>query len=430
MRFNETLYYYLISHRSHIGMFSDELRANLASVQVQGFSLYEVFGSADVLLRAWLNPNTSIGVNKLLKDPRVSAVAVFRTSEYTHWGFPDPLTDSDLLRIDPDAIRRAQDGDTAAIGKLSDLRACRQEDIRKGIKVFIAVDPPQSWLVPTVESIKAFLRTFSDEKFDQKSVYIGDGFAWAIVKGVVRDFFDIRGAVRPINDEISRFLMRTTTFISDRRDPQECEFVSESSLTRWDVTPDPDVFVWLPELYQHRDREFRRQMEDIARRIIALTREGGLTAEGELTLRDYLSGVIGSDVRRSAAPLAYWFPTVEARLLSEWIQLIEVLEADRPGTRANLYASLKMSEREPLGFGQLIKLLTAAISVLGRSLPGGYHQATERVVALRNQLAHGRGNDHLLKDWRGNAEALLGFMKFEHELTEIRSRRNPSSKQG
>lgn len=437
--YNEDLYYFFLRFSPYNREALQMLKERLTDVGVSGLCLYEVFGDCDVLVRAWLTQTTLAEFYKLLdRYPSLVAYRFFRVLDQKHWAFDrDP---------DIDAVNRLSSGTTEIKRVQQAIAGARDETIDQYVRAGAAYYRPISdpglvkfYTALTFEEsgrltiqqeneIRRTLFKIHDEmilktrpQVRNASIYWGNGFANALLKGMCRNVLLVRNSiVDEIIPRLSGFFPTSTTFIICDRQPYESDNISEEALaTFMKGTPPAWIQSWFPDFYK-------------LGADIALTTEVQLQLTSNLTilqslseeskrevLRPFLEGVLTSDSRIAVRALLPWFAEAELFLRDNWFRFLgavtslegEVLKEIDFAIRKYL-GLLKESGKE-VTLGDRLNMYFCALEKYRPKSPllVGPTQAAE-LTEIRNQFAHGVMFRYasLLARWKEILRILLWFL--------------------
>jgi hypothetical protein len=481
--YNETLYYFLIAVNGDTDVLIAELDGRLAKIGVTGICLYEIFGQYDVLLRVWLTPNLEAllldELEQLRENKSISNFHPFRVSQLYHWAYdqPDvpaderPITSGPLRvlltekkEVRPDVVRQAQTGKMDLIDSLKAEGALLYYgpifDARQ-IKFYAAIHHP----TPVAATISDMLSKSILEMLKQSgngihkySLYVGDGFAWGLVKGLAPDSYSVRDLLMVIRKIVLPFDMRTTTYMVSVRTPIESDNVNHPSLaTIEEAEPKQWLKSWLPELYSNTKLPSARTKE-LEFHLINKYKDGISSIlgsqEGDL-VSGFVSGILHEEPRECVANLAVWFAGVEGPLHEGWwgflrtlartssqqvdditklhvelvIEAMPKTDEDEDEQEAGTDGGRRVSSKKKVRDSDItlyprLRMYYAALKYFDCVPPslGELEQPDaffNTVAALRNDVMHGRLFAQVVVRWQDVLDILLKFFPVVDELNRL-----------
>lgn len=428
-KFGERLFYYRVStiafFPDYVDTISEKLKEN---GRVGGLSAYQVYGPHDYLFRLWLNSAAEFEANKLFSGPLVlTPPRSFYVTDSRYWAFRKPLDQKLLDSVTPEVVRKIQEkkNDNELYSKLKDERVYRRERIDDQIKYYIEVSAPAYGTPRAIEYLKRDLEALVESwgESAQGSVYYGEGFAWALLKGVTEEFEKVAPRVVEVNRRIIDFAMRTTTYLCWRQYPQ-VEHIAEQSLRVYEEARplvDEDVFGWLPELGLVSDLEQRKALINAAYnfRIIQKDKDTSVSEDDEYMFRNFLIGVAKSELAVATQPLTYWLIGVEGMLRQRWQSLSELVDKRRPNLREQIEDTCGVrGGLDKATFGTLLCLFFRLAERIDFPTEPKIKAVQQALPALRNIVLHGNLSESFLavREWSDKFNALLSYLRFRKWL--------------
>lgn len=440
--FGETLYFFALRFHGYSKEILYGLRERFQEKGVVGVCLYELFGSYDVLLRAWLTQaNLTVAQNIISETRELAATpAVFRVSEMRHWAFPhsprqealhEVLGDSENILL---AQAEARKGNT-------DDRVPRYEE--EGVTVYAALGEKalfytalsfgQYGALPliTEQQIRKTLFEIFDTRREEVNavqkvnVYLGDGFAHALIKGCVENMRDARSfVVDLIIAPLLALVPETTTFAICSTEAIECDDISRDALDNFQRGRPPLwIQEWFPDFYRiggddstllevqlviGENRELIRSISDEDRQRL---------------IQPLLEAVLTQNASRAVEAILPWFAQIEATLgdTSTWfsflrgltqldeaeLQQAEIQIREQVGLGRN--ATKEDGKEIPLG-DVLNKYLAALEKHAADSVKVYGTPQSAELASVRNLFAHGKIFRSLKEEWVNVLEPLLWFL--------------------
>jgi hypothetical protein len=443
-RFQEELYFFLMSIKPFDeDKCFDDLAELMGEFGIKKFCAYQVFGQFDVLLRVWLPP---VQLQAFIETAQVklhnlrSIVPYHVTGIHDTWRFRQAEKNlgemlTTLSELTAKTVRDVQEErDANSLGKLIDAGLLAvvgdyRSESRRSIKAFIAISEPALPVVEKREQIfQEIARLCEDKKrFSKVTIHTGLGFCWLLIKLVTREFYSVGDLVKKISKQYGADGISTSTFISATDAYVEGENISSLALDA--KQGDPDVRLFLPELYSSPDLDERlvNYIEAfIKTRILKL----GASANDKLAFREYFKAVLNGAVVEIFTALFPKFMETEQKLREKVLR-----HADRVGGVPRLMEIIdargemvKSPNTLPLAY-----VLRSCQRIIGAALPENKWvkdletRKFDDLANFRNRIMHG-GQFRRDVDWENFAISLInlieireGFLKL---FAEIESEKN------
>jgi hypothetical protein len=409
----ETLTYFLVKvkpyRRAQAANALNKLNFEQGLGSVRAF---ELLGSLDLLVRAWLPGGFPPRFEKMLAKQidGCKGVYPFSVNEVVHRWYHTPLDDrcsrrrADLLRnFDRRYIESVENGtNPAAYAEVNDLDlAFRPRPENDGcITFFEAINFEQSLGTEAMQSVCRQLKEFltRSERYQRISIDRGFGFCQILVKGESRDFFDIGKLPPDISTGFGSYGVMTETFLSHSRSYIAGE--GKIGVATFDAFEGRDFFAQsvIPELYPR----VTENHVDVEVLLKASPRARQMGEGGRSFLHDYLLGVLRSVAAESRIALY--------RLFSEWEQYLRDNHRAFLGRRGVNIASLTEAARIPEEKSwkdfTLVDVLQVCWQGLkdspdGKLIGGNWDKLTE----VRNAVMHNKTEE--LANWQEIVRTIL-----------------------
>lgn len=319
----ETLTYFLVKIKPYRRAQAVNALNKLNSEQRLGsVRAFELLGSLDLLVRAWLPGGFSPRFAKMLENQigGCKGVYPFSVDEVVHRWYHSPLDDRDARRrtdllhnLDRRFIESVENGtNPAAYGEVQELNlAFRPRPEDDGcITFFEAINFEQSLSSEAMQTVCRELKEFltKSERYRRISIDRGYGFCQILVKGESQNFFDIGKLPPDISGGFGSYGVMTETFLSHSLSYIAGE--GKIGVATFAVLGGLDLFVQsiLPELYP----KITETHGDVELFLKGSTRAHEVGQGGRNFLHDYLLGVLHSIPAESNSVLY--------RLFAEWEQ--------------------------------------------------------------------------------------------------------------
>lgn len=447
--YGEELYYVGLRFSGYRREVIEVVKRHLSILGLRGTCAYEVFGDYDVLLRFWvpIGTFTTEVLPTVGRFENLMTRQVMKVGEAFHWPFPEAPIDTviDELGAKTDVIKRIQekvgrtdahppeitefvDGKLAFYGRL---------DETKNMKFFTALNFQDrgGQTRAQEEQVRARLRSAYEECLGGKgpatnvSIYMGDGFAYAMIKGLVNSAQEARDFVLQITRSLEGLQPFTTTFVVCENQPMEQDYLSDAAFARFSRGTSPWVQTWFPELYQvagdpdvvsevttllvsHRQRVSEIPMDE---------------KPGRALLKGLLLAVVKRDPAIALPVVLPWFASVEYDLARNWMRFLRIVsELEGKGlAEEDLKVRTELKLLRESGFprislGEWLQLYLAA---LGKHMPGSaLLESTAQpaeLTEMRNNFAHGSVISGLDKQWRQGFETMLWYAPLHQRLMDL-----------
>ena len=246
-RYGEQLYFIVIKPHSYSNWFKMTLEEKLRSSGVLGWSMYEVYGFFDVMIRAWMTQEQRSLFYKAIEDDNNilewQDIIIYEVDYLWSPIFQKKpeLDDKKLNQYHPDRLDQFQSKEIDE--KFSvELQNCGLvlKDIIidvaesfNGIKFFIMIDySSRANQADVFREIKNFIK-ITDHKLKELSLYSGNGFSKFIVKGLC-DFdklYDIADFSLSLISTFKILKMKSQTIIVATRRTFESDNINFNNLS-------------------------------------------------------------------------------------------------------------------------------------------------------------------------------------------------------
>lgn len=241
----------------------DRMYMVMQKTDVRAWSMYELLGAYDILIKAWL-PGTQRSFEDALHDafrgdPALIVECFVVTDIVSHWLWPNekglskPTSDSLAIRpadADLDRANKAKAGaDALRPYQSADLLsvALPSEGIGIGFVMTISAPRHSSTSAENDGLRQQILAIMRESVFTEQSLYVGMGFGAFLMQGWISPTrFDDLGLrlVAPLNEALRGFGRRMTTLVLTTADP-----IAHAEAIRTSDRPEPQMRAidWLGE---------------------------------------------------------------------------------------------------------------------------------------------------------------------------------------
>lgn len=433
-RYGEQLYFIVIKPESYSNWFKLTLEEKLRSCGVLGWSMYEVYGYFDVMIRAWMTPEQrSFLYKELEKDSNVLEKHDFIVYDIDYLWSPifqkkPELDDKKLNKYHSDKLDRFQSKEIDETLS-TELQKCGLVlkdviiDVAKsfnGIKFFIMIDYSyRANQADVFKELKHFIKKTS-QHLNELSIYSGNGFSKFIIKGLC-DFerlYDIADFSLALISKFKILKMKSQTIIvatkrtfeSDNINFNNLSFIEIqniikmfdldktkiSQLGKYEIRIIRDKYDEINQmglLYENSDlfkKLFRsyvnKDADSIKRNLFFIIdfekpfREFSLKIMGEL----YGTKWVKTDFSRISTSVEIDTKKIDMLTLYDWISILG---------KANREKS-----------GQLVEILG-----------GNWNSILNKTATLRNHLAHARLEDPI-NIWSELIDFLISFLPLSGKI--------------
>jgi hypothetical protein len=432
LRFRESLYYCFCRVRPYVRQtFLEWLEQRVTKLDVAGYCAYEIYGDFDVLLRLWLPMDREDTFEQsLARDyPELRHIVPFKVTSVRHywpWAGVPELTEG-LGRLTTSLVERVQEDNAGAIAEAESCGLLRREHRSDRVKFFISLSEPLA-VSSTAETallheVERILRERTDDELARRSLYVGFGAAWAVMKGEVRpeDYFGIGRLVQELTEALSLHGSYTTTYLITGGVVRERDEISQHSLTEMSGK-DLEVDLLLPELYALPvDTQTRQRVQTWVRQYV-LAHDLGL--EERRCLRLALAGVIAGRPEDSESALFAWFRSTEAFLTRHWQRFAGTRLGQKEPVEVIRGAGIpKDRAARPFTLGDLLRICQYLLTQAGLSTGIAWPGNPEALAELRNKIVHGRFE---WKHWSDELAVLPPWMSTLRKVREAMVDDSPS----
>lgn len=229
-KFGEALYFFLISPVTYDDWFQLKIENCLRSCNVQGWSLYTLYGFYDVLIRAWMSPEQKHSFSSnIQKETALLDISYFMASEMEYlWSSrqqQQKKLDTSLLNKYDNAILNSVQDKVPNINNIEILTneglILRNEKVYadkafSGIKFYILINYPTAVNQDELkEEIIRFINKSNHPNIEGISVYSGFGFAKFLIKGIASiNMYDITNFACDLTKQFKLIKMKSTTLLT------------------------------------------------------------------------------------------------------------------------------------------------------------------------------------------------------------------------
>ena len=339
----------------------------LAERQPGSVRVFAVFGSNDLLIRAWLHPNAQsefqTWLNEGLNCRVLYPFSVTKIDWRWSWGDAQEGTAKELLKdLDEKKIRAVQSGTNPDL--LEELKTVKLVMERKvldnSIRFFVAVtlgNVTQQTQDGVVKRIKAHLDGSSD--IHCVSIYSGYGFCSILLKAQVLDYHGIPKVPNWIGTEFRDLGASTETFLV--HSPTELAGDESIGRTTFQAIKGKNLFVGsiIPEVYGEVHDSLLSRAEEIQTFLVGIAHESYLKLRDKTLLHDYLLPYLRDDPADMARTIFTFCAELESFLRKRCEEFIGRSGADLRALCEKL--GILKDRRRYFTLEQLLNLCSAAI---------------------------------------------------------------------
>lgn len=433
-RFQENLLYYLLRVRPfRKDDFNAKLENFLKQNRLSAYSIYQIYGTYDVLLRVYVPPSleASFVPNLQRVITSVRQCNPFKvTSIPLCWCWEEGTGNIDrkaLNELTIERVRQIQSEDKNLINWATShnlLSIIERPLFLKEtpyIRFFTGIVLPQGIGVEAhkelIEAIREHLK-LRDKKGTIKrcSIYAGYGFASLMIKGETKSFYNICPLIHALGGNLVFLEGATLTNVVADDDPVECDNISEAAFEEMKKV-DLAVNAIFPELYETKgiSDDLRREIEDwITKQIIPRD----LIRSQVDDVRSLLKGVLNDREEEIISSLMLVFARSERFLRDKRGVLIgktlgpkaerDVLKAAGIAPEAN---------KKFLNLGELLNIYSKTLEMAGIETDKKIVSGWQLSANLRNQVAHGKAD--CLRQWQKVLSIFVDFLVRFDRLADI-----------
>jgi hypothetical protein len=339
---------------------------------------------------------------------------------------------STLSELTPDGVRAVQRGGKhgqALSRSYSELGFFSEVEQTDNIKFFVTVRAPLSAERSSEERIQRFIQDALDNTVTAShilnpSLYMGYGFAWALVKAEVckDNFSGIAELVLPLSDSLVGFGAFTNTYICCTTRNLESDDIGEEAL-RKATGKDIVVAATVPELY-----DYARQVsvaDDVQHDIEAWVRKYveniGSSASNRAVVRACLAAVVMKDEAAFFNALQGWFRDLERSLRAVWCRFVASRVGEN-GVQDILQAVGIQRGKDPKYF-----TLGDVLNICAKAIERSSHNQDENeltrewqdIANLRNDVTHGSVFPMDGGKWKDMITVLVSYFAKTRRLREV-----------
>ena len=415
LRLGEALYYYLVRVRPFDSDdVRDRLKKLLSEQQLGSVRVFPIFGTYDLIIRAWLHPNVATRFRAELDA--ILAVAGSGHAVHTfmveridkRWHDQQGVDRSLLESLDEYAIRDVQRGERLdLLRRLIDGKLVLTRRRTQNISFFTTINIEaitDALPAGVVNAIRQYLLD-RPRVIENVSIYRGSGYCSILVKGEVGNYFNIAPLPNWIGSTYRDFRVHTETYlVHEASHILGDEVVGEAT---FDALQGRDLFVQaiIPELYNKIIGQLKRGAVERLLNEAALTL--ALTDKDKKVLHDYLLAYLNDDKTGMAKTMFTLFFELETYLRERHKEFVG--RKTKGGTVGEMYDKIHTpeAERENPTLKTFLHLYSQTIKVTDEAnefgdLVGG---EWDNLAKLRNDIVH--GNVDPLQNWDSLMKRLL-----------------------
>jgi hypothetical protein len=425
-RLGEKLVYYLLRIRPFDAKdVKDKLRSLLTTQHLESVRIFKVFGSNDLLIRAWLHAQVSPEFPEYLKKalPQEISISTFTVrdahaiaSEPPHIEVADAAHLLEILHDDA-MLRAVQMGkDNKLLDRLIKAKVVFTRDQLGAvpIKFYIAVhlaDEADRIHADAARKIYAHIRERM-RNIQRISVFRGEGFCDILIKGEVvgASFFSIGELVDWIYENLSVFKASTETYVVAWPIPvvETPDKISESTF-RAIAGKDLFVNIVLPAAYEEYFGKHK-----IIESLFSRADKQTILRHRQL-VREYLLGYLEEKNADMGRVLFVFFSEIEEYLRDTHKEFI----GKNSLNPALVYDAVNIpaDSRKNITLGHLFNIFSMVIDEKNLATANELSGNWNRLVELRNKQMHGNLNHQ--EEWSRSLETVLESLPRIYELLDI-----------
>jgi hypothetical protein len=406
----ESLFYFLARVRPFD---SDDVKQRLDTLlsreQPGSVRAFAVFGSYDLLIRAWLHPNVSAQFQDWLKRDLIGLrtlypFSVTKIEKRWFWGenVEAAVSPEALQDLDEEKIPAVQSGgEPELLSRL--LRAnlvIAREPFDEYIRFFVAINL-ENVTHELQESVVRNLKAYFAENVDleRASIYTGYGFCSILLKAEVKDFYSIPKLPNWIGKQFRALGASTETFLA--HSPRELSGDESIGRATFKAIKGKNLFARsiIPEIYE----TAAGKADGIEAFLVAKVHGRELRPKDKKLLHDYLLACLHDNAAEMARTVFTFFAELENFLRKKHGEYIGRRSLNMTG----LFEELKINRESDrfLSLGPALDLCSLAAARAGGvpPKPSGWGS----LVKLRNEIGHGEID--VLRNWQYPAETIVEY---------------------
>ncbi|MEK6322900.1 MAG: hypothetical protein AABN33_14585 [Acidobacteriota bacterium] len=423
-RLGETLLFFLVRVRPFdLQELTDRLKRLITEKRLGGITVFPIFGSYDLLIRAWLHPSIAAQFRAWVGSSLVhdaSATKVFgghtlypfsADRVFKIWYEQEQFSSTLLEELDEDQILAVQSGqDPGLAQKLVDGKLIVEQNQSEGIQFFSLINL-EVYSSGIEEELLVGISDYLEEASDltNAAIYGGFGFCSILVDARVKEYASIARLPNWLGSRFKVYGLTTETYLAL---PQVIgdEAIGQATFLGL-AGRDLLVSSIVPELYESNFSK-RTAVERILRDEAS---KQPLTQKDKKLLHDYLIGYLEDDSTQMARTLFTFFFELEEYLRRNFADFV-VHRAQ--GSVKELYekGNVELSSK-PLTLGDTLNLYSLAITDNGEGEESLNRDGWGELTAIRNGIVHGVD---ILSRWSDTLRVLIESLpKVRHLLAII-----------
>ena len=414
-RLGEVLYYFFVKvNLNNPNRIKAQFDRLIADKKLSSVRIFEVFGTYDLIIRAWVHSSKAQEFRKWIQDAlgeECRLIHLFEVTHVDHRWYP-ALADRSLSQVTEELIKRAQ-RDNRDLQRLVDIGLITQRPmIESGprlIRFFVTVyfemaglnlylDDGERISTEIAREISTNMRSLEFVTVDR-----GLGLCSMLIKGETIDYFSIAALPKWISTQYKLLRARTETYlVHTSRHLVGHEMIGEMTFV---AMRGKDFFAYsiVPELYDGgpvgRNHE---TVLNFLRQLGGRSHEGlELTEKDKLLLRAYVLAFLNENTSEMGKVLYGLFAGLEHYLRATHKPLLGRLGV----YEATMRRSAIESSKKHLALGDLLTLISVGSTEARR--PEFSWPEWNSLVELRNKLMHGAFEDLDFSDLSGPLAELM-----------------------
>lgn len=449
--FNESLFYFALRFKGYRREYADTIKQDLISKGIVGICIYEIFGSYDLLIRAWLTTTMLAGFTTLLDNTNaLSYYQIFRVKKIRHWAFIEDPDEGILSNMQSQFdIDRVQDdvksGIFNSVKPYIDARLAKYYDEDRALKQSIWTTHVKFYSALTFgefgtitkrqeSEITKTLIEIQDNVIDKgypilnMTLYFGEGLAHVLVKGIAESTVTARNfMVERVIEALRASLPELTTFAICEERPYESDDVGQDALGTFQRGVPPQwITNWFPEFYNLGGSTATvNKVQSLLVNNEAIIRN--LPTERLVNLlKPLFESVITDNPENAVRETLLWFSKVEANLGSDstWFSYLRALTGQGGKEVRHISRDIKKSVKiEKEDSQTLVDLLNKYVWALEKYRPESplvtAKTPTRELGEIRNMFAHGTIFSRFNSVWENFFNLLMWFLPLYEGISII-----------
>ncbi len=413
-RLGETLFYYLVRIRPFDLAEVDRAFDKLFKEHPFGsIRVFPIFGTYDLLIRAWLYPSVADRFRNALDETlgaagAIRSVHIFSVAEIEkRWHDRHDVNKELLATLDDETIAAVQQANQPEVfNELSAGNLVLTRGRSHNIIFFITINiesVEDAISLGVINGIKRYLMD-NPNTITNVSIYSGFGFCQILVKGEVVNYFNIAPLSSWIGTAYRHHGVHTETYlVHGSTHLIGDETIGDATLL---ALKGKDLFVQsiIPEIY---DKTFKNQ-ERVVRILVDQAHQYNFTNKDRKLLHDYLLAFLNDDESDMAKAILLAFFGLESCLNKHHKQFISKLTGK---TALDVYKAAHLGQDQLERPSLKNALQVCALAIKEADVDKQYEELTggwDDLPKLRNDVMHGKVD--VLSDWDDILRRLVPYL--------------------